>query len=160
MTAHSLDITDPTFVDDLRDSQIAVDVVARHLSGLGYPVHVNPVQVRPDPSVRAEYADKGDLVISQVIEVKHRKELSFTGKADFPYPSIIVDVCHTFDRARPKPYAYVILNKPMTVAFVIRSATRARWFKTEKFDRHANRTRSFYECPIEHVEIMRIEAAQ
>ncbi len=147
-----LDRDDPTFLEDLRRSNTSVEIAAKWLAGRGHPVIVRPVIERPDPSVRGEYGDDGDLEIIQRVEVKQRIGLTFTSKDDFPYPTIIVDVCHSYDRARPKPYAYIILNREMSGALIVDvKTTRRDWVKVDKFDRHTNRQRSFYECPLELV---------
>lgn len=153
---HALDRTDPTFVQDLMDSQAAVDVVATYLRGRGYDVNVPELVVRPDASQRAQYSDGGDIQITQRVEVKHRKMLDFTSAASFPYPTIIVDVKHSYDRAAPKPYAYLILNRSMTTAFKVYGRTRPQWIVTRKLDRHAGREREFYECPIKLVETIQM----
>jgi len=108
----------------------------------------------------SEFSDDGDLEILQRIEVKRRMSLTFSSAKDFPYPTLIVDACHCFDKARPKPYAYVILNREMNAAFIVDvKATRPHWVKTTKQDRFKGRERSFYECPIEHIRVEQMEAA-
>lgn len=153
---YDYDVSDPTFLDDLRDSQESVERVAKWLRGKGYPVVVRPTFERPDPAMMAEFSDAGDLEILQRVEVKQRKSLTFTSKEDFSYSTIIVDACHCFDNARPKPFAYVILNREMTAAFVVPSSTRAHWRQVVKRDRFKNRDRNFYECPMEHVQCVQL----
>jgi hypothetical protein len=154
---YDYDSQDPTFLTDLRDSRKAVEVVASWLSSQGYPVVVRPTFERPDPSAMAEFADDGDLEILQRVEVKRRRSLTFTSREDFPHPTLIVDACHCYDRARPKPYAYIILNREMTTAFVVDCrTTRPHWAKVTKHDRFKNRERHFYECPIHLVRVERL----
>jgi hypothetical protein len=148
---------DGSFVSDLVESQASVWIVARWLSSLGYPVTVNPLRVRPDVSQMAAYADKGDIEIAQRVEVKRRPNILFTCAADFPYPTVIVDVCHTWDRARPKPFAYVILNSDATCAIIVKGESSDSWVKSSKYDRAKNRTRQFYECPIELCKFIRLD---
>lgn len=144
---------DPTFIEDLRESKKAVGVVADWLSSLGYPVVVRPTFERPDPADMGDYGDDGDLEILQRVEVKRRLSLTFTSKEDFPYSTLIVDACHCYDKALPKPCAYVILNRDMTTAFIVESHTQPQWIKKTKFDRFKKRERAFYECPIELVRV-------
>ena len=148
---------DPGFIQDLRDSKEAVAVAAKWLCNKGYPVVMRPVFERPTASDMREYADEGDLEIIQRIEVKRRQNLEFTSKQDFPYPTVIVDVCHAYDRAHPKPYAYIIFNKSMDRALIIEGRTHGAWAKTRKQDRFKNREREFYECPLELAHIVRLK---
>lgn len=141
---------DPTFIADLRKSREAVDVAAGWLSEHGYPVIVRPTFERPHVGVKSEFADTGDLEIVQRVEVKRRVDMDFTSKTNFPYPTVIVDACHCFDNAKPKPYAYFVFNRSMTAALIVNTReTAAQWIRTSKFDNKKQRTRSFYECAIE-----------
>jgi hypothetical protein len=150
-----LDDSDPTFVSDLRDSQAAVWRVARWLSGRGNNVTVRPVRVRPTTADIQDYGDSGDLEIIQRLEVKQRA-LAFTSAADYPFSTVIVDVAHTWDRAQPKPVAYVILNNAGTVAAVVHARTFPRWRKVTKHDQAKGRDRTFYECPLSCVKFLAI----
>ena len=102
----------------------------------------------------SNFSDSGDLEILQRVEVKQRKSLTFTSRDDFAYPTLIVDACHCYDNARPKPFAYVILNRAMTAAFLVPNASRSHWLKIKKYDRFKGRERCFYECPIEHLQFV------
>jgi hypothetical protein len=148
--AYDYDKQDPNFIEDLRASQQSVELVASWIRKRGTPVIIRPSFERPDVSQKNDYADSGDLEILQRIEVKQRKSLTFTSKDDFKYQSIIVDPCHAYDRARPKPYAYVILNREMTCGFIILNDTFRHWTRLTKWDRFKSRNREFYECPIQH----------
>jgi hypothetical protein len=110
------DQKDPNFIKDLRESRDAVMVAAEWLNKKGFPVVIKPTFERPKSSDMAEFADDGDLEIMQRIEVKRRKSLTFTSKEDFPYDTLIIDVCHTYDKAKIKPYAYIILNEKSIVS--------------------------------------------
>jgi hypothetical protein len=151
-----LDAVDPHFARDLENSQDAVWHVARWLSGRGHHVTVRATHLRPDPSRLREYSDQGDLEIIQRVEVKHRPDLQFTSKSDFPYPSVIVDVAHAWDNAKPKPYAYVILNAPMTVGIVVLGSSAGKWTREETWDRKRNRKRVFYHCPLDSVTFLNL----
>lgn len=146
---------DPSFIQDLKDSQRAVMVAARWLLDKGYSVTVKPLRIRPTVEQMSEYSDDGDLEINERIEVKGRK-IDFTSKEDFPYPSIIVDVAHSWDNAKPKPAMYILFNKSMTHIALVRRGTSSKWSKVTKMDRFKNRERTFYECPIELVEFQKI----
>jgi hypothetical protein len=153
-TTYDYDAQDPNFISDLRASQESVRVVASWLASRGYETSVREIRERPSVAEMADYGDGGDIEIVQRIEVKQRKTLTFTDKEDFPYPSLIVDACHCFDRASPKPYAYFILNREMTVAFLVMSDTSKQWKRVTKLDRFKNRNRDFYECPLDLVRVV------
>lgn len=153
--AYDYEIDDPTFIEDLRKSQGAVGVATDWLSKQGYPVIVRPTFERPDVSAIAEFSDHGDLEIVQRVEVKRRPNMAFTSKQDFPYSTIIVDACHCYDKAHPKPYSYIIFNQDMTTAFIVNTRETSRsWLKTSKFDAGKNRQREFYECPVHLVAVV------
>lgn len=152
----NLDEIDPTFVEDLAASHSAVKVAAEWLRGQGLPVVVRPTFVRPTAAERREYSDGGDLEILQRVEVKQRPEIDFQEPADFPFSSIIVDVCHKYDQARPKPYAYLILNASLSAAFVVKvGETRHAWKKVARNAR--GRVRDYYECPVSMAQFVRIQ---
>lgn len=155
-----LDVTDPTFVDDLVRSDCHVRQVARWLvNRFGYQVTVMPLKIRPNPSEMAEYADHGDLYIERVgrIEVKQRL-LEFDSLDSYPYATVIVDVVHTWERANPRPAGYVITNKDVTCCLVVRHDTSESWTTAVRLDRAKGRTRRFLECPLALCRFYRIEA--
>jgi len=139
---------DSSFVEDLQNSQQYVWQAAKWLSDSGYNVTIRPVEIRPDVSQMREYSDCGDLEIIQRIEVKHRT-LDFTCKDDYPFDTVIVDVAHTYDKARPKPFAYIIFNKQATHCLIVENKSRKQWIKRTTLDKVKKRERTFYECPIE-----------
>lgn len=148
MSEHPLDQSDPTFLEDLEKSKIAVEFAAGYWQAKGYRVEIPVTRARPEPSVRMDYSDNGDLIVYARAEVK-RRGFNFKSMADFKYPSIIVDVCHSFDNAKPKPFVYMILSNDMTGMIVVQvAATMHLWTKRVRKDTHAGRERSYYECPI------------
>lgn len=153
-----LDRDDPTFLADLRASQDVVVFVQRWLSRRhGLPVILYPTFERPDPSQIDEYSDNGDLGVVYRLEVKG-KRFAFTGIDDFPYRDVFVDSCRAFDRARPKPYAYVIVSCDLAVGLWIDvPATRARWRRIEYWQ--GGRTRYGYLCPRDLARVVRFADA-
>jgi hypothetical protein len=167
---HRLDEIDPNFEQDLENSKPAVDAVAAWLRRRGRGVYVRPVVVRPDPSVRHLYADKGDMMVypgpipdglaapppgGTRFEGKHRPGIDFKGKTrreGFPYVTLIVDVITTWDKADPKPHAYVIANKSLTGCFVVKGATSPHWKTVTRYCAAQGRYRDYYEVGMEHVE--------
>jgi hypothetical protein len=142
---------DSTFVDDLKESQVSVWLAAKWLSSKGFNVTVRASSIRPDAKERMKYSDNGDLEIVQRVEVKRRR-VDFTGAHDYPYPSVFVDVAHTYDNATVKPYAYLLINRKGTHCAVVLGKTRPQWIKSEKMDNHAGRLRTYYLCPVELCE--------
>jgi hypothetical protein len=146
---HPYDEDDPNFVPDLLKSRKVVHIAARWLMSLGYNVKVRPTRIRPDPTEMSRYADDGDLVcVLGRLEVKQRPSIAFSSVHEFPYPSIIVDACHIWDRAQPKPYAYLIFDNDCSHCYIIKGTTRSRWARKFRWDREKKRLRCFYECPL------------
>ena len=143
---------DPTFVEDLRRSAAAVWRVAQWLHARGNNVTIRPLRVREDIRQMSDYADTGDLEIIQRVEVKHR-DLDFNDKESFraKFATMIVDVAHTWDQARPKPYAYVVVNRAETVAAIVMGHTFPRWQRVKRWDKKKNREREFYVCPVDEI---------
>lgn len=147
---------DPHFLRDLQNSQPAVQKAAQWLSSLGYPVTIHPTFERPSIEEMAEYSDQGDLSVHHRVEVKQRLDITFTCVEDFPFDSVIVDVCHAWDKARPRPSFYIIWNRELTAALIISRKTSRYWKRVRKLDRKKNREREFYECPMEHVKCVTV----
>ena len=143
---------DPHFVRDLLESDKHVRRVADRLRaalGSGGPrVQVQELKIRPDESKMSEYSDDGDLRVGdQRVECK-RRNLQFTGPSDFPYPTCIVDVCHTFDAARNTQtpiLAYIIDSQDESGCVGVLTSTFDRWRAHTRHDRAKQRDRRFYE---------------
>lgn len=151
----TLDAIDPTFVSDLLASQTTVTLVERWLRAKGFNVRAPEIKVRPDPSQRMDYSDAGDIIYEERLEVKRRQNIDFTSAADYPYrDGVIVDVCHKYDRARPKPIAYVVVNRAGTHAAVIRRDSAKSWARRDIFDK--GRTREFYVAPLDVVTFVQL----
>lgn len=149
LQSYDYDRDDPTFVDDLVNGQQYEWLIARWLSERGYDVTKRALRIRPESSRMQQYSDGGDLEIIFRVEVK-RRNIDFTSRETYPYDTVIVDVAHTFDSARTKPYCYFILNTNATCfALVMVKKTQNQWIKSKRFDASKNRERTFYECPVE-----------
>ena len=147
------EVDDPGFVDDLKESKSHVHKVAEWLRGRGHVVHEKEIRIRPDVEQMRAYADDGDLEIEDRgrVEVKQRK-IQFSSKDTFPYNTIIVDVAHTWEKANPKPIAYILTNKDTTACLIVNASTSEHWLEVKKWDRFKKRERRFLECPITHCE--------
>jgi hypothetical protein len=151
--ANALDRTDPTFVDDLRASQSAVWKVAAWLQAHGHNVIVRRLSIRPNADAAAAFADAGDLEILHKVEVSARSTV-FTNAADYPFArGVLVDAVHKWQRATPKPYAYVILNASQTVAAIVLASTFPTWTTATIYNSKTGRgSREVYYCPIDRVQ--------
>jgi hypothetical protein len=151
---------DPDFVRDLMASNPHVEKVAAWLRSKGHEAVVRPIQVRDKVENMSKFADDGDIYIGdRRVEVK-RRGLRFTCADDFPYPTVIVDVAHAWDRADPKPEAYILTNEAATHCMIIRDQTSMHWRRVTKMDRFKKRERTFLECPIEHALFRTISASE
>lgn len=163
-TLEDIEESDPHFARDLERSQEAVRLVARWIARCGLPVTIKPVRCRPNVTHMRDYADDGDLEVEvqgvrRRVEVKWRN-LAFTDKKSYPYKTIIVDVCHIYDNAQVKPYAYVILNRDLSAFCVIYVESTIRfWFKRKMTDQAKGRERIFYLCPKEGVPLAWFDAS-
>lgn len=140
------------FLADLEKSDHAVWLIARWLHARGNTVKVNAAPKADKPDNWKNYADHGDLEISQRVEVKHLS-YDFTGRADWPHGlNYIVCSKHSFDRGIPKPYAYIHVNREGTHAGIVLAETAKHWRVKEIKDTRYDRVQACYLCPLEHVK--------
>lgn len=144
-------IHDPHFVKDLLESDKHVRRVAERLRAVlpeNVPVNVQELRIRPTESQMAEFSDDGDLRVGgQRVECK-RRNLRFSGPEDFPYPTAIVDVTHTFDAARSTEtpvVGYIIDSQDESGCVCVLASTYDRWRVRTRRDRFKQRDRRFYE---------------
>ena len=147
--------SDAAFLARLRDSK-QYATLAAHILSKWYPVTIRPTYERPDVLQRAEYADQGDLEIIQIVEVKHRPELHFTCRADFPYPTIIVDQASSYDKKKQKPYMYMILNADCTHYAIVRGDTKKHWTEGETVNKFNGMKVLYYYCPVQLVNFFEV----
>jgi hypothetical protein len=141
---------DPTFAEDLLKSQKSVWAVARWLQERFHlPVSLRPINIRPKIEDMLDYVDQGDIEVIRRIEVKHRN-VDFTHAGDYPYRTVSVTTAPSFDRANPKPTAYIIVNRAMTHCIIINvAATRKDWVLERKHWKAKMRDQHLYMCPVE-----------
>jgi len=140
------------FLKSLKDSEQHVWKVARWLYSTGLPVQVKQAGKAPTADMWKYFVDTGDLEISLRVEVKKRN-LDFTTRDDYPYADVYVTAMSAYDQTYPKPYVYVILNKPETHAALVYTDTYHTWTVAETFDTRLNRRApsQCYTCPKEEV---------
>lgn len=152
------------FLSLLEGSAASVWRVAYWLWGKGYEVRIMPVSKAPTAADWKQHSDSGDLFVRMApiddwmrTEVKHR-QLNFTNREDFKMPDMFVCSKHSYDRANPKPYAYVVLNKAMTHAAIIATETCDHWTTREVADSNfKNGYRQVkYCCPTEKIHFIEL----
>lgn len=145
------------FLNHLNDSSKAVWTVARMLSCRGYGVTIPATSKAESHSEWKKHADGGDLFISQRVEVK-QLGVEFTSAQDWPFGrKFIVCAKHAFDRAQPKPYAFVILSASGSFAAAVFATDRKYWTAEKRRDgRYENITQEFYFCPMETVQFFQM----
>ena len=150
-----------TFLKHLDQSHSAVWRVAQWLQERGNRVVVTPITKSATHQEWKDHADDGDLYIQLRVEVKKRG-LEFTGREDWPHgDKFIVCAKHAWDRAKPKPYAFVILNKSMTHAAIVTADTRSQWTVEERTDsRYIQYRQEFYFIPIDLVRFVPLSKEQ
>ena len=147
------------FVKRLEGSHTGVQHAAKWLEGRGYQVSIPPTIVADSYENRMAYVDNGDLFIERLrIEVK-TLSVTFTGRDDWPYKNKFI-VCgkDSFDRATPRPYAYLIQSKDLKFMGVVLSASSKYWYVENKLDKDypEEYRQDFYMCPMEHVSFCSI----
>lgn len=141
-------LNDADFIAALQHSQHTVNKVAAWLERGGYKVRVPETRIRPEREQWQQYSDDGDLFIEERVEVKQRPDIDFTGPADFPYQTVIVDRAHRIEGTKPLPLAWVIVNASGTVAIIVQRNTRNDWRKAQLYNRKDKEWRDYYECPL------------
>jgi hypothetical protein len=147
-----------SFIRDLGQSRMAVNEFAARCRQKGVAVWLPPERTRPDESVRAQYADDGDLMVQGRVEHKVRTNLQFTCRADYPYPTVIVDEVYKEDeKAGDPPLMYVIEDKTRTHAAIVYGWTRKHWQQETKHDPIQNRECVFYTVDKRHVRFCQVD---
>lgn len=140
------------FVKHLNDSHEGVISAANWLNSLGYSVTIPPSTVSDSYENRMKHVDNGDLYINMRVEVK-TLGITFTSRADWKFgDKFIVCAKHSFDNAKPKPYAYIIQSADLKHIAVVHSTTFKQWYSESRKDsRYEDVTQDFYLCPIDLV---------
>lgn len=140
------------FVKHLSESHEGVISAANWLNSLGYSVTIPPSTVSDSYENRMKHVDNGDLYINMRVEVK-TLGITFTSRADWKFgDKFIVCAKHSFDNAKPKPYAYIIQSADLKHIAVVHSTTFKQWYSESRKDsRYEDVTQDFYLCPIDLV---------
>lgn len=146
------------FLQHLQDSEHARWQVAKWLTGRGYTVAINPLSFAITRDEWKEHTDNGDLHVYMRVEVK-QLSCEFTSRKDWPYgKNFIVCARDSYDRAKPKPFAYLILNRSGTHAAFVLSSSFSTWkVEPRKDSRYHNVEQDFYLAPLESVSFSPLE---
>ncbi len=120
-------------------------------------VWLPPTEMTPDVESRMDYADGGDLMLQLRAEHKVRS-FAFTGREDFPYPTIIIDEKYKVDAKAGTPLlAYFIESSDGRCVACIYGHTKHRWLIQDSVDPKQRRTCTFYVVPKEFVRFCKPE---
>lgn len=148
--------TDTQFLADLSSSRDSVWRFAAIQKAAGVDIVINPATTRPDATVRGDHADGGDMELR--IRVEHKvRNIDFTSREDFPYPTLIVAEVYSIERQNGKPFVYVIESRSGSHAAVVHSRSMPRWSKVRRWDAAQGRECEFYEAPLESVRFCPLE---
>ncbi len=138
---------DAAFLENVRrgkavEVQVAVDLLLE-----GLPVRLVQPRIVPADEQRAgQLHDEADLVVGrELVEVK-RRELAFTGAADYPFATAFVGRCSRWDDRDSDPIGTVLVSSSCGRVVVPRSS-RPYWVVETRFDRITNRDETSYACP-------------
>ena len=146
--------THDQFIADLQSSRQIVNDLALAAQEQGFEMLIKPSSTAPDKASRMQHVDKGDAVLIGHVELKHRPDLSFTCRADYPYPTVMVDERY---KVTDPVLQYIIVNGPRTHAAVVYGWTRKHWVIESKYDRKAGRQAEFWCCPPQLVRFCAVE---
>jgi hypothetical protein len=96
----------------------------------GLSVCIPRMELAPNVQSSASYSDKGDIYVYTsskkkfIVDVKH-KQVDFTCAEDYPFSDIMV--VGLASAVRLTAYAYFIVNRDMTHAFVVKGDTKNQW---------------------------------
>lgn len=145
------------FREHLATSEKGVRFAADYLLSLGHDVLIKATHCAPSREQWKEFADDGDLYIQQRVEVKHLS-------ADFssnhwPFgKKFLVCAKHSFDRSKPKPFAYLYFSRDRKCVASVLGSSRPHWYVEKRTDRrYENYEQEFYLCPLSHVKFTMID---
>jgi hypothetical protein len=140
------------YTRDLLASLPAVLAVAGHivLSGVDVTIHGMRFAGRKDDKI--DFVDPGDIKTARGwIDVKHRMNLDFTCREDYPFKTIYCGQWRPHDEGEI-PYRTIVCNKPLTHFALIKRSSRPLWLREDVPNSREGCVRPSWACPIELAE--------
>ena len=112
-------------------------------------VTIPAMQIAPKSVEAQNYLDAGDIQITTadgkkfIVDVKH-KQVDFTHFYDYPCSDIMIANVRAADRVNP--FAYFIVNRKCTHAFIARGDTKKHWTKEPYGDKERGGQEEKYMC--------------
>lgn len=153
------------FQQRLRDSEAARWVAGPWWSCRGWVVELSPMSFSPNPDDWQQHIDNGDMYVWRPatpdqrhrVEVKHLTR-NFTCADDWGYPDVILCAKHSYDRADPKPWGYMLFSGNLKHMALIRGSSHAQWRADTTSDRdYQDRVQRTYFAPFGCVKFQRYE---
>lgn len=145
------------FLETLQISEEGRWRIARWLSGRGYSVVLTPLRYAPTREQAPQHADNGDLYVSMRVEAK-QLSCDFTARRDWPFgENFIVCSKNSYDKAQPKPYAYLLLSKSGTHVACVFNSSFPRWRVDTRLDSRFGERQAFYFAPLDAVSFTALE---
>jgi hypothetical protein len=122
----------------------------------GCTVRINPPPRDHSTGQEVYERDMGDIIASfeRVVEVKHRKNLTFTCAEDFPFDDIMIASVEPTDTHQI--HMWVFLNKDMTHAIIVKGKEKKNFIKKDVYCWNTKKYELKYLCPKEHVQFVQI----
>lgn len=148
------------FLQNVIASDAAVMAVARWFRMRKHYVAMPPIHLAKAHAEWKKASDSGDLFLWRKeskrwdrIEVKCITS-TFTSRADWPFrDKFIVCSRHSFDRAKRKPFCYLILNPEHTHVGAVFVSTSESWHVEQRADsKFGGMKQDFYFCPLDLVK--------
>lgn len=146
------------FLERLQKSEPARWQMAQWFAKQGYVVVVNPLWYAATADQWRGNSDMGDLYVQTRMEVKHLR-CEFTSRQDWPHgKDFIVCSRNSYDRAKPKPHAYWLLNHSRTHVARVLTSSFPRWRVAKRRDYgFENVEQEYYFAPLDDVRFSRLE---
>ena len=121
-----------TYVPTMRRCVKAKDaefVAAKWCSLAGLDLEIGGLHIGPDPSVRNDYKDSGDIHVvgKGNLEVKHWYKTAFSCRDDFPYPDIFVDTEKKVTGKIDQTWAWLTISPDMVYGALVMADTFDSW---------------------------------
>tara|TARA_R100000908_G_C3687403_1_gene103321 strand:- start:135 stop:593 length:459 start_codon:yes stop_codon:yes gene_type:complete len=145
------------FLERFAKSHEAVALTAKWFASQGnYKIKIPDFTIAGSHKDWKKHTDNGDLYVNNKrIEVKGllKEKYSFTTKHEYPYDNWIICAKHSYDRANPKPYAYIIWNFQRTHFAIVKNDTQKEWKVSTIKDPHYPNSQDFYVVDSSFVEV-------